>query len=159
ISWTTAVLTGQGCPAGQFVTGIDGNGQIVCGALTASGGTGGGGGTPGDADGDGIPDALDPCPNVPNPTFNGPAYCPVVVYDITTGLSQPGASVVLPGVHVESVSGASMVVAVEPTDPAYQGAPGSSLIVDLGGLTPPSMGSIVNVLGVVQVGPGFTADT
>ena len=159
ISWATAVLTGQACPSGQFVTGIDGNGQIVCGTPTAGGGTGGGGGTPGDSDGDGIPDALDPCPNIPNPTFNGRAYCPVVVYDITNGTTPVGAFVVLSGVHVESVSGPAMVVAIEPTDPDYNGAPGSSLAVNIGALTAPSVGSIVNVLGVVQLGPGFTADT
>lgn len=57
-------LAGQTCPSGQFVTGLDETGQIVCAAPSTSGGggdTGGGDPSPTDADGDGYTTAQGDC--------------------------------------------------------------------------------------------------
>lgn len=76
------------CPAGQSITDFDSAAHPVCGSTTS-----GGGGSQLDSDGDGIPDALDPCPLSPNLNFNGGSYCPATVYDVNTVSVAPGAMV------------------------------------------------------------------
>ena len=102
-----------------------------------------------------------PVASAPSPVeseqSNGASYCPADVYGINQGTVQVGAPVVIKNVHVESVSGSTMVVTVEPADSNYQGPNGSSLTVDLGLLTPPPVGSRVDVIGVVQPGPRLAA--
>ncbi len=140
------------CPSGQSVTGFNAASQPVCGATS---GGGGGGGTQ-DADGDGIPDALDPCPAVPNVTFNGTSYCPGTIYDIATGLLNPGYALELSNVQVVCVSATEITIEIMPGDSAYTGPDHSSIIVQLGSVPPPGLGNRVNAYGVVTQGQGFS---
>lgn len=71
LEWSeeSSIPTPQACPAGEFVTGIDGAGHLVCAKPGTTGGGGGGGGGGGlkctDAEGDGL---FDTPPVLPNAT-------------------------------------------------------------------------------------------
>jgi len=148
-----APLAGFSCAEGQALVGFDANMQPVCGTV----GGGGGGSDPPDADGDGIPDALDFCPTTPNLLYDGGSYCPATVYDINNGATPLGATVVLSNVFVSAVAGSAMTVTVKPGDPGYLGSDASSLNVQLEAILPPPVSSSVNVLGLVTDGPSITA--
>jgi len=139
------------CPSGQSMTGFDAASQPIC-----SGNTGGSGGGQPDYDGDGIPDAVDPCPYTPNVVVNGGSYCPATIYDILEGIFSPGAAVGLSNVWVTNVSGSLMTVQILPGDPDYNGNDQVNpiLTMDLGSLPPPTLGSQVNVYGMVLPGAG-----
>lgn len=145
-----AVVANFSCPAGQSVAGFDANGSPVCNGGT---GSGSGGNSP-DYDGDGIPDALDPCPNLPSPVVNGVPYCPASIYDVNTLTLPKDYALVLAGVDVLAVTGSQVTLAVDPLDPAYHGPDQSQLIVDFGTLTTPPVGSKVNLYGFLITGPG-----
>ena len=147
-----AGLAGFTCPNGESVVGFNTASQPIC-AATSSGG-GGTGGT-NDADADGIPDALDPCPAAANLAFNGGSYCPASIYDVANGTLAAGATVWLANAMVVAVDGTSMTIAVMPGDPDYQGDAFSSLVVTLAPGAAPAIGSRVNVIGLVTPGPGF----
>ena len=91
------------------------------------GGTGGGTGSILDSDGDGIPDAIDPCPIAPNFFYNGGSYCPATTYNIFTGAVGIGATIWIGNLSVTAVNGATVTVAVLPGDIAYQGEQYSTL--------------------------------
>jgi hypothetical protein len=112
-----------------------------------------------DSDADGIPDVFDPCPLIPNLSYNGGSYCPATIYEVNNGTAQPGATVVLVGVTVTNVNGTAVTVSILPGDPGYQGdtSDGSgpvsaSLTMDAGALTLPAIGSTVKVPGSIVQG-------
>jgi hypothetical protein len=144
---------GTSCPSGEFVTGFDAAGAIVCG----TGSSGGGGGSTDDADADGRPDSVDPCPLIPDTVVGGVRYCPATVYDVNNGTVPAGAPVCLVNVLVTGVSGTTATLAIDPGDPNYAGPAGSTIDVDFGSLPPtPSTGQRVTVCGAVVVGPGLS---
>ena len=128
-------------------------------SAAGSGGTGNppGGGTGGgtmDTDGDGIPDAIDHCPQVPNVFHNGNSYCPASIYDMAIpgvgpGAFGPGAITLLSNVHVDSVQGNVALVSVQPADAQYRGDTYSSVNLDFGTLMPPAVGNRITVFGMV----------
>jgi hypothetical protein len=134
------------------VIGFNSVSQPVC---TAGSTGGGGGGGQQDTDADGIPDALDPCPQTPNVTFNAISYCPANVYGISNGTVAPGAEVLISNASVTFVSGTTMTVAILPGDTGYIDANYSTLTLDLGALPPPAIGSRINLYGVVISGMSF----
>jgi len=142
------------CPSGQSITGFNSVSQPTCTAGSGGGGGGGGGGQQ-DSDGDGIPDALDQCPQVANVNYNGGSYCPASVYDVRKGLVASGGIVLLGNVAVTGVNGASMTVATLPGDAGYQGESDSTFTMDLGALPPQGIGNRINVYGAVLPGPAF----
>jgi hypothetical protein len=144
-------LANFSCPTGQNVTGFDATAKPVCTAGT----TGGGDTGPPDADHDGIPDSIDPCPLVPNVSYNGGSYCPASIYDVNKGIAAPGATIELVSVLVTSVTGSQITVIVKSTDPTFQGPDFSSLNINLGALTAPPLGSRITAVGVVIAGPSF----
>jgi hypothetical protein len=103
---------------------------------------GGGGGSTLDTDGDGVPDALDPCPNAANPFINGVGYCPATISEINVGNVSAGSHVALTNAVVTGVGASTILI----TD---NGNPGAVLTVQLNALTPPVTGNIVTVLGTV----------
>lgn len=141
-------LAGFTCPAGEALIGFDAAGQPSCAPPSGGGGS--------DADGDGIPDLLDPCPNSPNVAYNGASYCLVTTYAVH-GWVVAGATIYLDHVLVSAVSGTTMTVSVVEGDPAYTGPSDSSVIVNLGQLPAPLEGSRVNVFGIVAPGPVLNA--
>jgi Collagen triple helix repeat (20 copies) len=140
-------LANFSCPAGQSITGFNASGQPLCGST--GNGTGGGGGA-GDSDGDGIPDAVDPCPGTPNFFSNGSSFCPATIYDATRDLSV-GAAVVFNNVTITDVNGTVVTAAILPTDPTFNGTSpvSASIIVDAGAVTLPTLGSTVNIWGML----------
>src|SRR5207302_1033790 len=104
---------------------------------------------------DGIPDALDPCPNAANLAYNGGSYCVGSIYDINSGALAPGATVVLTNVAVTAVTGSFITVEILPNDVLYQGSSGASLTIHVGLLSAPAVGARVNAIGLVTVGSGF----
>jgi hypothetical protein len=145
---------GTSCPSGEFVTGFDAAGAITC---AAGGSSGGGGGSTDDADADGRPDAVDPCPLTPDTIIAGVRYCPASVYDVNDGTVPAGAPVCLVNVLVTGVSRSTATLAVDPGDPDYNGPAGSTIDVDFGALPPtPSTGQRLTVCGTVVVGPGLS---
>jgi hypothetical protein len=149
-------LAGFSCPAGESVVGFDAASWPTC-APVSGGGSGGGGGTTNDFDGDGIPDALDPCPAAANLAYNGGSYCPASVYEITIGAISSGATVWLGGMLVTAVSGTSITVALVPGDAGYTTANGASLTFELGTIPAPAGGNRVNIIGMVLPQQGFAA--
>lgn len=109
-----------------------------------------------DSDHDGIPDALDPCPMIPNTTINGVSYCPAVVYHVNELRLALGTQVAINNLEVTAVNGTQMTIATVEGDFVYEpGATyGSAITVELGALTAPAVGSRINVLGMII--PGFT---
>jgi hypothetical protein len=142
-------LAGFSCPPGKALTGFDGTAQPVCDSVSSAG--------PLDTDADGIPDALDSCPNAPNLPYNGGSYCPATIYEIRLGAVAAGATVALSNALVEAVNGSTVTISVPPGDPGYLGPDNSSLDVQIGALAAPPISSRINVLGLVTPGPGFTA--
>jgi hypothetical protein len=146
-----ARFAGTSCPAGESVTGFDATGAIICSSGSASGG---GGGTV-DTDHDGIPDDQDRCPQRVDVVVSGVAYCPATTYEANTGAVIGPLELV--GPQVVAVGGATFTVAAEPGDPAYDGDAGSTLVVALGGLAAPPLGSRVTILVTPQSGGGYVA--
>jgi len=148
-------LAGFSCPSGQSIVGFGGTGTPICAASAAGGG---GAGTPTDADGDGIADAVDPCPASPNVFYNGGSYCPALIYDVTMGALDAGATVWFANVLVTAASGSVIEISIASTDPAYNNTVFDSyahLTIDVGSLTVPPLGSRVNVAGTVLAGRAF----
>lgn len=142
-------LTGFLCTPGKALIGFDGTTQPVCDTVSSAG--------PLDSDADGVPDALDSCPSVPNLLYNGGSYCPVAIYDIRLGTVGAGATVSISNAFVDAVSGSTVTLSVQPDDPGYLGPDNGSLEIQIGALAAPPVFSRVNVLGLVTPGPGFTA--
>jgi hypothetical protein len=93
-----------------------------------------------------------------NFSYGGGSYCPVSIYAVNSGALQAGTTVALESVTVTTVNGTLVTLAIFPTDPVYLGDPtdpnfpyslSASLTLDAGALTPPGIGSIVNVPGLV----------
>ena len=112
-----------------------------------------------DSDGDGIPDGIDPCPRTPNVNFNSVSYCPITIYGVlgsdTTTLPL-GTAVTVNNPTVTDVSGTHVTVAILPGDSGYngEGIYGSAIVMELGGLPAPPIGSQIIVYGLIV--PGFT---
>ncbi len=90
--------------------------------------SGGGGGHAPDADGDGIPDSLDACPNVPDPD----GYCPKSVYAVNDGTVGPGSKVRVNDLMITAVDRTDNVAwaGEQPSDSGWQGAKYSALELD-----------------------------
>jgi len=147
----TAGYANFSCPSGQSIVGFNSVAQPVCSSTTG----GGGGSGQLDSDGDGIPDNVDPCPFLANKTFNANSYCPSTIYLVNQGATQPGYLVALTNVQVIYLSGTQVTLAIMPGDASYQDAPLSSLLMDLGAVAGPPLGSRVNAYGMVLPGGGF----
>ena len=156
-----AGLAGFMCPSQESVVGFDALGAAICAPSGAPGGGGTGGGTGSilDSDGDGIPDAIDPCPIDPNFFYNGGSYCPATTYDIFTGAVGIGATIWIGNLSVTAVNGATVTVAVLPGDIAYQGEQYSTLQVTFTAQPVPALGSRINLVGMVTAGTVFTPAT
>jgi hypothetical protein len=69
-----------------------------------------------DSDADGIGDACDPCPNTADPS----GYCPATIYQVNDGEVPPGAKVAITNALVTAaVPGETAWVAIKPGDPGY----------------------------------------
>ena len=149
-------VAGFACPGGQFGFGFGADGLPSCAAPGAggTGGSGGGGAAP-DADNDGIPDALDPCPNFANLSIGGLSYCPASLYDVVGGVVGAGANVFIPGLWVDEVQGTLVKVAVHPGDPSYVGALVNSITLNWTSTATPRVGSVITIYGLTQPGFGF----
>jgi hypothetical protein len=141
------------CPSGQSVVGFNGSSQPVC---TANSGGGGGGGGQLDTDGDGIPDAVDPCPTIPNVSFGGNSYCPATIYQLDQSSLNTGYVAAFMKVQVIYVSPTEITLDVSPQDSGYNGAAYSSVNVNLGSVPAPALGTSVNAYGMVLEGLGFS---
>jgi hypothetical protein len=129
----------------------------VTGATAACAPSGSGGAAPtttirADADGDGIPDVADPCPN----DFDPDGYCPTTPYLVNDGSWSIGSTVRLTDVLVTDVDIASahVVAAVTPLDAGYAGPDGAAVELDLTATALPAVGNRITVRGVVA--PSFT---
>lgn len=101
-----------------------------------------------DADNDGIGNACDACPNVPNPLGGA---CPASIYDIKEGMFDVGTQVVLEDVLVTAASpGNGFFVQVHPDDPDYVGPECSGLYVYYGSTFSAQAGDRVTVSGAVS---------
>jgi hypothetical protein len=115
---------------------------------------GGGGGGGLDSDGDGIPDASDACPAVPNVPYNGVQYCPASIYEAMKGAYPANSAVEFVSVHVTDVTASTITVAILPGDPSY-GVDGdfyASTVVQLNGLTAPAVGNVITLYCTVLTG-------
>ncbi len=137
---SSAALTNVSCPAGEAVSGFDATGMPICQTPTVSGTL--------DQDGDGVPDAVDPCPATPSPVMEGTVYCPVTIYSVVDGLVSPGAGVLLSNGLVTGASPGNVTVSADPADVSYQGP--VSLTVSLGQVVAPPVGATVSILAVVE---------
>ena len=89
--------------------------------------------------------------------MNGVRYCPATVYEVNDGSAPAGSAVCLADVLITGLSGTTATLAVDPGDPGYLGAAGSTIGVDFSGLPPtPSASHRVTVCGTVLVGPAFS---
>ena len=114
-----------------------------------------------DSDGDGIPDSIDPCPNVANPG-NGP--CPYTVYELRNGTVAAGANVSVSNLLVTFVKGdASRAWAqVKLGDASYNlnGPQHSGLEIDLSQvLTVIGAGDRIDVAGTLAADGTVTANS
>lgn len=102
---------------------------------------------PPDADGDGIPDAEDACPQVAAPD----GFCPATPYAIAQGLVAPGAKVALPRMPVTAVSadGTTAWAQLASSAPDYAGVKGSGVELTLAPGTDVAAGDLVTVEGTV----------
>ena len=142
------------CPSGQSIAGFDGTGTPVC-TGGGGGGTGGGGPTPTDSDNDGIPDVLDPCPQVANTPYGGLSYCPASVYQVLDGSVTAGSNVILSNLAVDAIQGTLVTLSIRPGDPTYIGPP-SSISVNWPNASVPQIGQRYSILGTVQPNGGFS---
>ncbi len=102
-----------------------------------------------DGDNDGVGDVCDACPDYSNP--NG-APCPATIYEIKTGVYQPGAAVLVQDVVVTGVGadGKGFFLQVPADHASYNGPDHSGLFVYIGTAgNAPSVGDRVDVSGVV----------
>lgn len=151
---SATAFAGFTCPDGQFVKGFTGTGAPVC--STGAGGGAGGGGTPmTDTDGDGIPDALDACPNAANQSYAGLSYCPGTLYDVVRGNVPPGFNLVMTNLAVDAVQGTLVTLAIRPGDATFDGTPAGSTVNWPSGNVP-QIGQRVTVYGTVQPNGGFS---
>lgn len=145
----TSGLAGVTCPTGQEVVGFDADSLPVC-QTPISGG-------PTDSDADGLDDPIDPCPAIPNVTFDGQSYCPGMTYEVNAGLYGVGSAVALTNVAVTAKSGTTVTVSVLATDPGYQGTTGASLDISMSGLgSQPALTDRITVYGNVTTENGLT---
>ncbi len=103
-----------------------------------------------DADQDGVGDVCDACPDFANP--NG-AACPATIYDVKTGVYEPGDPVLVEDVIVTGVgaSGTGFFLQVPSDHQSYNGPDYSGLFVFIGNAgNAPALGDRVNVSGVVN---------
>jgi hypothetical protein len=114
-----------------------------------------------DADGDGIPDHLDPCPD-----FNDPGgYCGFEPYDINDGTTVVGTKAIVAALVVtaKSSNGNTAWGAWQSSDSGlFNGLSGSGIEIDLTGITPAptlNVGDRVTVKGIVEDGRVLGAET
>jgi cysteine-rich repeat protein len=80
-----------------------------------------------DKDNDKKGDVCDACPEISN---EGPLACPVSIYDIKTGVAQPGSKVAVTNALVTACAPASgFFLQVKPGDAGYNGADNSGIFV------------------------------
>lgn len=111
-----------------------------------------------DTDGDGIGDACDPCPNTADPS----GYCPATIYQVNDGEVPADAKVAITNALVTAaVPGETVWVAIKPGDPGYMERGFSGMEVNISSLTStPAQGDRIAIEGTTataSAGPRLKA--